>query len=458
MTQPITLHPGNPHYLLWRGEPTILLTSGEHYGALLNLDFDYGRYFRELQAHGLNHTRTFSGVYRETPASFAITDNTLAPRQHRYVCPWARSDQPGYAHGGEKFDLTQWEPEYFARLHAFMSQARDSGIVVELTLFCPFYREDMWRVSPLHAANNVNGVGQCPRAEVYTLKHGDLLALQLGVTRKLVGELRDYDNLYYEVCNEPYFGGVTTEWQHQIIDAIVETEQDFPAQHLISLNIANGSEHVEQPHPAVSIFNFHYCAPPDTVALNYALHKVIGENETGFRGRADVLYRTEAWDFLLAGGGLFNHLDYSFTAQHPDGTFRDYESPGGGSPELRHQLGILKAFLDSLPLTQMQPDNKVLQRVSPNLTASALVQHGQDYAVYLHVPLPKAPEHVDQHLQDDLAATVTLDLPAGTYQAEWVNTETGAADRRETFRHPGDTRELASPLFSNDMALRVTRR
>jgi len=28
----------------------------------------------------------------------------------------------------------------------------------------------------------------------------------------------------------------------------------------------------------------------------------------------------EAWEFLLAGGALFNNLDYSFTAAHPDGT------------------------------------------------------------------------------------------------------------------------------------------
>ncbi len=41
--RPIALHPDNPHYFIWRGEPTLLITSGEHYGALLNLDFDYVR-------------------------------------------------------------------------------------------------------------------------------------------------------------------------------------------------------------------------------------------------------------------------------------------------------------------------------------------------------------------------------------------------------------------------------
>jgi hypothetical protein len=31
---PIALHPANPHYFVWRDTPTILITSGEHYGAL----------------------------------------------------------------------------------------------------------------------------------------------------------------------------------------------------------------------------------------------------------------------------------------------------------------------------------------------------------------------------------------------------------------------------------------
>ena len=67
--------------------------------------------------------------------------------------------------------------------------------------------------------------------------------------------------------------------------------------------------------------------------MNYDLNKVIGDNETGFRGTNDAAYRIEAWDFLLAGGGLFNNLDYSFVAGHEDGTFAyPATQPGGGNP------------------------------------------------------------------------------------------------------------------------------
>jgi len=455
--KPISLHPQNGHYFVWRGEPTILITSGEHYGALLNLDFDYVRYFDALRLDKLNHTRVFSGTYREVSRSFGITDNPLAPKPNRYICPWARSDQPGYADGGNRFDLTRWDEAYFARLHDLMKAAQQRGIVVEMTLFCPLYRDELWAASPMNRVNNVNGIGDCPRTEVYTLKHKRLLDVQLAVTRKIVRELNDYDNLYFEVCNEPYFGGVTTEWQHRIVDVIRQTEAEVPNRHLVSINVANGRKKVERSHPGVSIFNFHYCVPPDTVAMNYQLGKVIGENETGFRGRHDFLYRSEAWDFLLAGGGLYNNLDYSFTPKHPDGTFLEYRSPGGGSPALRKQLRILKGFLYGFDFVRMKPETAFIKRVSPKLSIRALTESGRAYAIYLHVPLPTKPKNIKDHLRDNVRATLTLALPRGEYSSEWIDTKTGETTQTETFSHAGGDRTISSPVFANDIALRIVR-
>ena len=457
-SSPIALHPDNPRYFIWRGEPAVLVTSGEHYGALLNLDFDYRRYLETLEKDGLNHTRTFSGAYREIPSSFGITDNTLAPKPGRFICPWARSDTPGDFDGGNKFDLKRWDPEYFERLRDLMTVARDHGIVVELVLFCPMYNDELWKACPMNAANNVNGVGTCAREEVYTLKHAGLLDVQLALTRKLVSELREFDNLYFEVCNEPYFGGVTMEWQHRVIDTIVETEKDLEPPHLISLNIANDKAEVRDPHPAVSIFNFHYCVPPDTVALNWHLDKVIGENETGFRGKDDLLYRTEGWDFLLAGGAIYNNLDYSFTPGHPDGTLLDYSSPGGGSPALRRQLRILKDFLEGFEFVRMRPEQGVIAKVEPegqNLSVRVLAERGKAYAAYVHVPLPKKPQDLAKHRRKDVQATLSLELPAGDFAVEWVDTKSGRVANAATLEHDGGIAELASPPFDDDIALRV---
>ena len=443
-SQPISLHPQNPHYFLFRDKPTVLITSAEHYGAVLNLDFDYVPYLDELRANGFNLTRTFTGAYVEDPTSFNITNNTLAPKPGRFICPWARSSEPGYANGGNKFDLTKWDDAYFKRLKDFVRQAGRRGVVVELVLFCPYYGDREWALSPLNARNNVNGIGNVPRTEVLTMKHKNLVSVQEAMVRKIVTELNEFDNLYYEICNEPYFGGVTLEWQEHIAKVIHETENSLPNKHLIAQNIANGSVKIEKPNPLVSIFNFHYSNPPDSVALNYHLNRVIAFDETGFKGIQDKPYRTDGWEFIIAGGGVYNNLDYSFTTSHERGTFVLPESqPGGGGPELRKQLKILKDFINSFDFIRMKPDNSVIKGGVPNgATARALVEHGRAYAIYI---------------KDGTQANLVVELPKGTYRVEWLNPRTGQIEKSERLQHAGGNATLPSPQYSEDIALRIVR-
>jgi hypothetical protein len=42
--KPIEVHPANPYYYLFNGQPTVLTTSAEHGGAVIDPDFDYARY------------------------------------------------------------------------------------------------------------------------------------------------------------------------------------------------------------------------------------------------------------------------------------------------------------------------------------------------------------------------------------------------------------------------------
>ena len=443
--EPLSLCPDNPHCFLFRGKPTIIITSGEHYGAVMNLDFNYRKYLDTLARDGLNGTRTFSGVYCEAPGNFNITSNTLAPLPGRFLCPWARSSTPGYANGGNKFDLTKWDDAYFKRLKDFVRYAGRRGVIVELDLFCPFYGPSQWKSAPLNAANNVNGVGAVARTNVYTLdRNGGLLAVQERMVRKLVEELKGFDNLYYEICNEPYFGGVTLEWQRHIARVITGTEQRLGVRHLISRNVANGKAKVENPSSEVSIFNFHYASPPGTVALNYDLNKVIGDNETGFRGTNDTPYRMEAWQFILAGGGLYNNLDYSFVAGREDGTFvYPAKQPGGGNPIFRGEMQTLSRFIRRFDFVHMKPDTSVIRGGLPDKAAAyALVERGKQYAVYLF-----------GGGQTDLR----LELPGGNYRMEWLNPVSGQFLSKSKVKHDGGVVTLKSPEYNPDIALRIVR-
>ena len=51
--------------------------------------------------------------------------------------------------------------------------------------------------------------------------------------------------------------------------------------------------------------------------------------------------------------------------------------------------------------------------------------------------------------------SLRLDLPEGTYRAEWMNTLTGEVDQSERFSHDGGERTLESPVFEEDVALRM---
>ena len=443
--QPIALHPVNPHYFIYKDSPTILVSSGEHYGAVINLDFDYNAYVEELESKRLNLTRTFSGAYVEPSGAFNIMKNTLAPVPGRFICPWVRSSTSGYTNGGNKFDLTQWDTAYFKRLKDFVLTAKKRGIIVELTLFCPFYEESQWKLSPLNTINNVNGLSQVPRTDVYTLDRScALLEVQETLVRKIVHELKDFDNLMYEICNEPYFGGVTIEWQNHIADIIVETESTFQYRHLITQNIANGSLAIKDAHPAVSVFNFHYASPPYAVAHNYHLNRVIGDNETGFAGNSDSTYRREAWEFLLAGGGLYNNLDYSFTAAHEKGTFV-YPStqPGGGSAALRRQLGFLKDFLYRFDFIHMAPDSMLIDNGNKEKSRSySLTEPGKQYAIYFY---------------RSSRSKIELMLPEGRYETEWMNPVSGKKYKKIFLKHSGGKAFLDFPEAKEDIALRIVR-
>jgi hypothetical protein len=467
---PIQLSPRNPHYFLFRGQTIALVTSGEHYGAVLSGDFDFHKYLATISGAGLNMTRLFGGSYVEVPGqSFGIKRNDLAPAPGKFVAPWRRAGTDGYAGGGGKFDLTQWNPEYFGRLHAFLDDAAQKGIVVELTLFSAHYGEAQWNLSPFNPANNVNGTAAMDWKKLNTLDNGNILGFQEAYARKLVHEIAAYDNVILEIQNEPWsdrpvFSGVINPYlfppnrdrfpnsidlpddlemafQTRVAEWIASEESALPAKHLVSQNFSNFRYAVPATIPGVSIVSFHY-AYPEAASWNLGLSKAISYDETGFLGRDDDAYRRQAWNFMMAGGGVFDALDYSFSPGHEDGSDSEPNGPGGGSAELRRQLKVLLNFLGAMPLEQTHPDGGVVA-IAPGVVARALSFPAHAYAIYFDGSHP-AP------------SDFTLTLPVGSYHAEWLDVKTGAV-RRDEIYSDGNAATVHAPAFTDGVALRVWR-
>ena len=466
--QPVALHPENPHYLIYQGAPTILVTSAEHYGAVLNAAFDYKTYLETLQRDGMNYTRIFAGTYVEVPGSFGIKYNTLAPAAGQYVTPWKRLDEPGLYEGEGRLDLSQWNPGYFLRLRDFVAEAAARDVIVELTFFCATYTDDSWLRHPFNPGNNVNDLGELARQESSTLKNGKLVAIQQELVRKIVTELNAFDNLFYEIQNEPWAdngeridyilrthrlppeqqrwahwvdvaNAASLGWQKIIAATISETEKGLPKKHLIAQNFCNYKASLKDVDPNVSILNFHY-AWPDAVWMNYGWNRPVNFDESGFSGSNDTAYLEQAWAFLLAGGAVFNNLDYSFYTGAEDGRGSN-QAPGGGSAQLRWQLRILRDFLKSFDFIRMQPDRQVVA-LAPGLEWQALSEPGKQYAVFF---------------SGNPGREVKLDLPKGKYRYQFLAPEMGQVIKEGVIQAKEKAVSLDFPAGTRLAALRVIR-
>jgi hypothetical protein len=468
-SQPVRLHPDNHRYFLFKDGPAVLITSGEHYGSVLNLDFDFIKYLETLASDGLNGTRLFSGAYFEPQGAFGIEKNTLAPVRGRALVPWARTGVSGNMGGGNKFDLSRWDGDYFARLRKFVGEADRRGVVVELTLFSSVYSDGNWEINPLNPSNNVNDIKVTDRFSLHTSGNGALLAVQEAFVRKTVRELNGFENLYYGIQNEPWAdhpdsAGVTNPylfpldfrwtgqfwknrvdlangeslaWQKQAASWITDEESNLPNRHLIAQDYCNFRFPLEDVDPDVSILNFHY-AWPEAVAMNAGWNRPVAFGETGFAGSADAVYRRQAWRFILSGGAVFSGLDYSFAVGGEDGTAEN-RAPGGGSPALRRQLGVLKKFMKGLDFVRMKPDVSFVLK-SPGLLVRGLSDPGRSYALYMEGRKP---------------AAITLGLPSGSYVAEWIDPESGWTVLRLNWEQGKTPGNMPCPDFAGEIALRI---
>jgi hypothetical protein len=181
--------------------------------------------------------------------------------------------------------------------------------------------------------------------------------------------------------------------------------------------------------------------------MNYHLNKVVGDNETGFDGTEVTKYRIEAWDFILAGGGLFNNLDYSFTPDNEDGSFIvKAGEPGSGGKTLRNQFRILADFMKSIDFVNMAPlnSNELKLQETEGTKVQALGKAGEEYAIYLH--------------KQDTASnrsTLEIDMPPASYYITWVDTKNATTKVEELRNHAGGWVRITSPFYSEDIALKL---
>jgi hypothetical protein len=462
---PIALHPENPNYFIYKGKPIVLVTSGEHYGSVMNTAFDFEKYLHTLKSEGFNYTRIFIGPYCEIGDNlFGITNNTMNPKPENWLNPWLKDPS------GNQYDLTKWNEQFFSRLKSFVSKASEKDIIVEITFFTSYYTDHQWSVSPFNPKNNIQAFEIPTFKQVNTTHNGKLMNVQEEYVRRVVRELNPFGNFFFEVQNEPWSDNPqlvekitetdsithqqawqsiveianqeSLDWQQKISGFVTDEESRLPNKHLIAQNICNHRGRIENPDSNISIFNFHY-AYLEAATENLGLNKAIALDETGFMPHLAYNYRSQAWKFLLAGGALYNNLDYSFTVGHEDGTFPIADqSPGWGGLAFRKQIKVLKDFIESFTFLEMKPANSILKIESGSIKSfQVLAETGKQYAIYL---------------DKGSLAEIQLEIPSGNYKVEWINPVNGEVIQTEKLESVSNAISLSCPEFQEDLAIKIS--
>lgn len=486
MNTPIRIHPQNPKLFEFRGKPRALVCATEHYGAVMNRPFDFERYLADAAEKGQTLTRLFT-LFRELQGP-TNPYSTCKPESPDYIAPFCRVGPKRALDGEPQYDLRQWNPEFFERLHRFLSLASDYGIVVEVVLLSNTYGDTVWALNPLNAKNNVNGLNEIAWPEYLSKRHADLFGWQCAHARKIVEETNRYDNIFYEICNEP--GGKApaganvpsveevNQWQCAIVEVIREAEKVLPNKHLIAGQEAFTWQPFEQhadksfhdlpfdivnmhPLPSTTFGGKSYDmgqfmakqlklrAVRDFCLATYALPKPLNYDEdnssTQYKDMEGwTIHRKRAWTTLFSGGH-YDMIDFSITIYTPTGT---PESQRGIRAWMKH----LSRFIHSVDLARARPLTGWLREKPASTIESVLAVPGEDYCIYL----ADERELSDAGAGDPVHGELSFDLPDGEYRVGNFSPVTDLYSPAFTVRG-GKNVSLNIPSFQQDIVIRITR-
>jgi hypothetical protein len=451
----------------------------------MNRPFDFEKYLDDAVNHKMTVTRTFL-LFRELQNA-RNPSSSCKPESPDYISPFPRTG-PGNALDGELlYDLDQWNPEYFDRLHRFLDAASRRGIVVELTLFSNAYADDIWALNPLRAENNKQNTEKIIWQDYLSLKHPELLRRQQAYARKIIQETSQYDNVYYEIANEPGDGvpGHSSledidAWQAEMARVVREELARLKRPHLIS-GVQAGTYMSTKPqfpvgqsfsqqvfdivniHPQPDIdFDGHFYQLGDFMSKQLMLSEIlrflsdvypqkkavaIDEDNTAALYRDPMgwtIHRKRAWTALLSGSH-YDYIDFSINVGNEAGT-------PASRRQLRAWMQHLSEFMTSFDYVHSTLAPGWVQNLPAHVVASGLSATDRDYVAYL----ADAREVTDPTLGEAINGGVSLSLPAGHFEVSLYSPVTGEYSPA-ILVDGGHPAMLALPSFQHDIVIRARR-
>ena len=386
--------------------------------------FDFDEYldFLERTNHNFIRLWAWDTTTFDTRVSPQWTEQTgiihIAPK------PWLRTG-PGTALDGKpKFNLEEFDPNYFKRMRDRVQAAQRRGIYVSVMLFegwtlrdgtRPSAAEENWslRSHPFHRDNNVQGIGDADglgtTPEVHSLQHEAVNRVQAAYIRKVIDTVNEFDNVLYEAINE----GGEKEWNWWVVQTVQDYERTKPKQHPVG-NTGHGVEGL------ASLLD----SPADWVSPGK--RDGYGENPPAWNESKVSLFDT---DHIWGIGGSADWAWKSFAGGHNPIFMDTYQHVllGKGRmdqwDDVRMALGATRQLAERVELAAMAPLPALAS------TKYCLANPGEEYVIY-----------------QPLSESFSVNLSAGVYSIEWFQPTSRTANSRDTIRTSGGAEKLTPPF------------
>ena len=409
---PLRVSSVNPRYFTNGTGRAIYLTGSHTWPNFQNVGvtdppaaFNWSGYLDFLEQHHHNVMR----LWRWEQAKWsAETPNVVWIDPMPYMRPG-----PGMALDGKpKFDLTQFNPAYFARMRQRVIEAGQRGIYVSIMLFDGWSIEDKglpygspWRGHPFNRKNNINGIdgdlnNDNEGLESQTLQNANITARQEAYVDSVINTVNDLDNVLYEISNESRAGTGAEAWQEHMIQHIHQYEATKPKQHPVGMTaLWPGGNNADL-----------FASSADWIAPNGDL-----SNPPAATGSKVILNDTdhlcgicldESWVWKSLTRGVNPMLMDPF-----DGNYEPTKGKYNLSDPLweivRTNLGYARTYANRMNLIAMQPHGEL---ASTGYCLANPVAQGGEYLVYLPT-----------------GGTISVNLTAtsGTLTVEWFDPSTG---------------------------------
>lgn len=433
---PLKVSEINPRYFTDNSGKAVYLTGSHTWDNLVDMTvddespvFNYDEYIKFLTAHHHNFFRLWAWDIFTWDTRHNRSKDSLILKVSPH--PWLRTGSGTALDGKPKFDLTQFNPDYFDRLKKRVKAAEEANIYVAVMLFEGYgtqFLPKAFNQHPFHPENNINNIEMDTShdslgVKIYELGNEQVTKLQELYVNKVIETVGEFDNVLYEISNENH--PESTEWQYYMINYIKKVEQEIGKVHPVGMTYQHKG----------GLNQTLFDSPADWISPgregDYQKNPPVNSGQKVILTDTDHLwgiggYRQWVWKSLLRG------LNPIFMDPYKGEVLNKGEGDEW-EQEMRIAMGLAKKISDKIDLINMVPSTTVTS------SGYSLVNKGKEYLIYI----PEGRE-----------TEVDLSAENGMFQVIWIDPLTGNRWEEDQISG-GKIHKLKSPFETVDALIHI---